>query len=245
MMHPYVKRIAQLIENNNSYENKLKEIKFYINALKELYQSSKKIHEDLGKAGLNLKDIKIDDLNLLNEKYHDRDIRGVKSCDYPGDDMVTLLLRATEKGYVEIVRLLLDADVNPNLTHRDNISLKQYGRGFTALMAAAKNGNKEILQLLLAAGADLDMEHILLAFAFNFSQDEFRNALDFACEAGHMDIAELLKNHSKSVSTLEEEKVANVSSSRGTMFSSAVVSQSQGADDKPNVLTESAKTFGK
>ena len=60
----------------------------------------------------------------------------------PGD---TPLMYASEHGQKEIVRLLLAADVDPNIGNNSEV---------TPLMYASGRGHKEIVIMLLQAGAD-------------------------------------------------------------------------------------------
>ena len=68
----------------------------------------------------------------------------VKKADKDG---FTPLFRASEKGYVEVVELLLlAAGVDVNKADTKN--------GTTPLLISSQNGHAEVVQLLLAAGAD-------------------------------------------------------------------------------------------
>ncbi len=60
----------------------------------------------------------------------------------------TALMVASGEGYPEIVRILLDAGVNPN-----EYTISQN----TALLISVQNGNTEIVRMLLNAGADPNM----------------------------------------------------------------------------------------
>ena len=60
------------------------------------------------------------------------------------DGMFTALTGASEGGHTDVVKLLLAHGANPNMPDHD---------GKTALKAARMNGNKEIEQALLKAGA--------------------------------------------------------------------------------------------
>jgi len=86
---------------------------------------------------------------------------------------VTALILASEKGYTEIVKLLLDkgADVN----------VKEIPDGITALMWASQGGYTEIFKLLLEKGADV-----------NAKRKDDRTVLWIASWYGHIDIVKLL-----------------------------------------------------
>ena len=57
-------------------------------------------------------------------------------------------------------------------------------RGFTALMVAARNGNKSVVKTLLLRGADPKAEDW-----------EGNTALSMASEAGNDDVIDVLKQH--------------------------------------------------
>ena len=62
------------------------------------------------------------------------------------EDGSTALLIATNRNRVDVVRVLLDLNANPNVQDRS---------GWTPLLSAADEGNAEIVNMLLAKGADL------------------------------------------------------------------------------------------
>ena len=80
---------------------------------------------------------------------------------------------ASKKGYVDIVRLLIEhgADVNVNDIYED-----------TALILATKNNHADVVRLLLEKGAFTDY----------LDNQEQLTALDFACAGGYVDICRLL-----------------------------------------------------
>lgn len=82
------------------------------------------------------------------------------------------LFRATEKRDVKEVKELLENGVNVNA--RSN-------NGNTALILAAVNGHKEIVELLIDKGADV-----------NVKNKYERTALAMAIKEGHKDIADIL-----------------------------------------------------
>ena len=64
----------------------------------------------------------------------------------------TALILATERGYIEIVKLLLDKGVDVNT---------RYNAGQTALMIASYQGYIEIVRALIAKGADVNARDFL------------------------------------------------------------------------------------
>jgi ankyrin repeat protein len=88
-----------------------------------------------------------------------------------------MLQKASEKGYEEIVKLLLDAGVDVKSQDRS---------GRSALHLAASGGHTEIVKLLLNGKADVVME------------DKFGNTpLQLALGESHDEVAELLADHLK------------------------------------------------
>ena len=85
-----------------------------------------------------------------------------------------LLLIASEKGYFDVVQLLLN--------HKAPVETKDTKNCFsTALMYASQHGNIEIVKLLLDHGAMVD------------SRGKFgKTALMFASENGHLEIVKFL-----------------------------------------------------
>ena len=64
-------------------------------------------------------------------------------------------LSLASRGYKDIVKLLLEAKADPNLTYKDTIGVT----GWTALMNASQDGHKEIVEMLLDAGADVNAQN--------------------------------------------------------------------------------------
>ncbi len=85
----------------------------------------------------------------------------------------TPLMEAAEKGYTEIVELLLNKRVNINISNVKNI---------TALSKAAYNGHTDIVKLLVNADATL-----------NIRDRDGKTALTYAFENEYKDIVKILK----------------------------------------------------
>ena len=85
----------------------------------------------------------------------------------------TPLLLAAMQNHMDLVKLLLakSADVNAKAVD-----------GNTPLIEAASNGNRDMVELLLATGADVNVRNSIAGWT----------SLDFAEDAGHDDVAELL-----------------------------------------------------
>ena len=83
----------------------------------------------------------------------------------------TILLLASQKGYTEIVNLLLDKGANPNISNSGN----------TSLIRACNSGYTEIVKLLLDKGAD-----------YNITDVTGYNPLYIACNNGYTEIVKLL-----------------------------------------------------
>lgn len=75
---------------------------------------------------------------------------GVNSKD---SDNWTALMYASSYGYTDVVKSLIEAGANLNLT------TAKYSDSWTALMMASRNGHADIVNALIEAGADLNMEH--------------------------------------------------------------------------------------
>ena len=83
-----------------------------------------------------------------------------------------ILLSASLKGQLEVVRLLLDRGVDPNLKNTS---------GKTALLSASEKGQLEAVRLLLNGGADPNLQDIY-----------GKTALIWASEKGHLEVVRLL-----------------------------------------------------
>ena len=83
----------------------------------------------------------------------------------------TPLMEAAEKGYTEIVELLLNKRVNINISNVKNI---------TALSKAAYNGHTDIVKLLVNADGDRDGK-TALTYAF---ENEYKDIVKILKKAG-------------------------------------------------------------
>ena len=123
------------------------------------------------------------------------------------DKDTTALIRASEKGDIEIVQTLLTAnpDINGSLSY-----------GMTALMLASKNGHTEVVQELLSANANVnsvdfdDLTALIVASnnghveivkalldsgaEINAKRSDGLTALKLATQNGHTDVVKLLKD---------------------------------------------------
>jgi len=126
-----------------------------------------------------------------------------------GDDNLTFL-QAAAKGDVEAVKELLDKGVDVNAVVEGHSDLN-------ALMVAALNRHSEVVEVLLAEGADVNardekgwsalmvatMENQIemvksmleMGADVNIRSDEGRTALDIAEDNGFDEIAEMLSGH--------------------------------------------------
>ena len=115
-------------------------------------------------------------LDLSNvDRIHDES----KTCADPNvhsNDEFTALILASECGNQQIVELLLEKQVNPNVQNNIN--------GRTALFQASQNGHYQVVEILLKNGTDP-----------NIHDNEGLTALIFASFNGHYQVVEvLLKN---------------------------------------------------
>ena len=78
-------------------------------------------------------------------------------CDYDGHgNAIAPLIKAAELRQLDVVRLLLEAAADPNISHHyTRLPISQT----TALMHAALDGDNRMVQLLIGAGADLNAQN--------------------------------------------------------------------------------------
>ncbi|MBK2026649.1 ankyrin repeat domain-containing protein [Allofrancisella guangzhouensis] len=100
---------------------------------------------------------------------------------YKSDNFLYIACR---KGHKEIVKLLLDKNIN-------NVN-KVISNGTTPLYAACECGHKEIVELLLANNADINKTKRGI------------NSLDIACYAGHTEIVKLLLAHKVAINQTKD-----------------------------------------
>ena len=87
----------------------------------------------------------------------------------------TALLYASTGPFPETVKILLDKGAKANVVDSNE--------HFTPLMHAAAEGNLDVVKLLVAYGADLDLKDV-----------DGDNAESFARQAGHTEIADYLRS---------------------------------------------------
>jgi len=126
---------------------------------------------------------------------------------YPSPRFSSPLIIACARGHLAAVRLLLGDK---------RISVKRSVKGFTPLLAAVINGQKEVVKLLLQHG-DVDI---------NFKGAEERTALHIACREGNLEIVKLLVEHKEiNVDALDERGILPIE-----------IAKEKGFDDIVNIL---------
>ena len=100
----------------------------------------------------------------------------------------TALILASDRGYTEIVKLLLEAGANVNL---------QDSHGNTALMWASSKGHIEVVRLLLESGAKVDLQN-----------KDGATALMWASGDGKKEIAKILLENGANI--LQESKYKEI-----------------------------------
>ena len=89
-------------------------------------------------------------------------------------DGLTSLMKASDEGHVDVVRLLIERGADVNAANEE---------GWTALMYASSRGHVDVVRLLIERGADV---HVVDARG--------RTALDLAIRDGDDDVIELLRS---------------------------------------------------
>jgi len=90
------------------------------------------------------------------------------------------LISAARGGFIDVVKVLLDAGASPDIT---------MAGGHTALTKAAQNGRTAVAQMLIDSGADLSRTATM-------SDGTKGTAADFAAQQGYRDIVNLLTSSS-------------------------------------------------
>lgn len=135
---------------------------------KKLLQSFSLLHlaVELAVRTIQTNELKIVELLLSHESIRQmiNDINPIGT---------TAIIRAAETGYIELVKLLLEAGAAVNQKIKNDI---------TALHMAAANGHAGAVKELIKAGANIDA----------IESDNDRTALYFAAENGHVEVVEIL-----------------------------------------------------
>ncbi len=107
----------------------------------------------------------------------------------------SMLIISTLQGRLDIVKQLINNKIINKQIGKINININFIDlNGNTALINATKSGYTQIVQLLLDAGADINIKN-----KFN------KTALDYAIELGHMDIITIIKNSYFSIKRIKTE----------------------------------------
>jgi ankyrin repeat protein len=120
----------------------------------------------------------------------------------------TPLHTATAEGNIEIVKLLIRKEVNPNLTdwYRNTALHLAAGRGHTEIVEillvaqanrTAKNNQRDTPLHLAADGGHLEVARMLIEAGADINAKDYRNQtpLKRAADRGRKEVAELLKEH--------------------------------------------------
>jgi len=119
------------------------------------------------------------------------------SLQYTPEDFV----HSAEKGDVDAIKLFLAAGMDPNATIGSYTQLE----GETALMRAAKEGHREVVDILLKAKADVNRERISHC---NVDYNDDCTALWNAASRGRGDILRVLLDHGASAEIINGAFVA-------------------------------------
>ena len=114
-------------------------------------------------------------------------VRGLLRCgadpNRPSELGITPLYSAVLREQTESVQVLLEAGADPNRLCPIRARVPALGTPRTPLMAAARQGNQRIVELLIAAGAEVN------------PNQTGPSPLRVAVESGHPHLAELLRRH--------------------------------------------------
>ena len=155
----------------------------------------------------------------------DRTHNESKTCADPNvhsNKRFTALILASECGYQQIVELLLEKQVDPNVQSSEN--------GVTPLILASSNGHYQVVELLLKNGADL-----------NIQAEDGSTALIHASIQGHYQVVELLlKNGADPNIQIIEGYTALMFGSIYVHYQVVEILLKNGAD--PNIQAEDGST---
>ena len=99
-------------------------------------------------------------------------VQNVDSVNYNGNGQLSLLMLASEDGYSEVCKILINKGAKLDL---------QDFYGETALLIASQRGRTEVVKVLLDKGAKLDLR-----------DNDNETALMMASEKGHKDVCKIL-----------------------------------------------------
>ena len=156
---------------------------------------------------------------LLDLSNVDRTHNESKACADPNvhsNERFTALILASECGNQQIVELLLEKQVDPNVQNRKNRR--------TALIQASQNGHYQVVDILLKKGADP-----------NIHDNKGWTALLLASENGHQQVVELLleKQVDPNVQNRKNRRTALILASGNGHYQVVEILLKKGAD--PNI----------
>ncbi len=99
-------------------------------------------------------------------------VQNVNSVNYNGNGQLNLLMLASENGYSEVCKILINKGAKLDLQDKF---------GETSLFIASQRGRTEVVKLLLDKGAKLDLQ-----------DNEGETALMMASEKGHKEVCKIL-----------------------------------------------------
>ncbi|KAL8716949.1 MAG: hypothetical protein Q9225_005767, partial [Loekoesia sp. 1 TL-2023] len=153
--------------------------------------------------------------------------------DYQDDQGETALHLAARFGHVECAKALL----NGSATQTANVEIAESVFGWTPLFVASVEGHVRIVELLVAAGANLEN-----------ADTSGWTAQEHAALRGHIDIAEKLATPAFPTATLDTNTMSTISSSLAALKNPGVDKKSRkmanGNGNGHTNVTEPVKTFG-